>query len=55
VTNGRHVGYESWVERDVAMMLDFDPAVITFSSQPFWLYWQGEKGERRHVPDFWLP
>jgi len=52
VTNGRHVGYESWVERDVAMMLDFDPAVIAFSSQPFWLYWLGEKGERRHAPDY---
>jgi hypothetical protein len=52
VTNGRHVGYESWVERDVAMMLDFDPAVIAFSSQPFWLYWMGEQGQRRHAPDF---
>jgi hypothetical protein len=27
-TNGGHVGYESWVERDVAMMLDFDRAPI---------------------------
>jgi len=26
-------------ERDVAMMLDFDPAVVAFSSQPFWLTW----------------
>lgn len=52
VTSGRHVGFESWVERDVAMMLDFDPDVVAFASQPFWLYWQGEKGERRHVPDF---
>lgn len=51
-TNGRHVGYESWVERDVAMMLDFDPAVTCFSSQPFWLYWLDEKGQRRHAPDF---
>ena len=51
-TNGRHVGFESWVERDVAMMLDFDPAVTGFSSQPFWLYWPGEKGQRRHAPDF---
>jgi hypothetical protein len=32
VTNGRQVGYESWVERNVAMMLDFDPAVIAFAS-----------------------
>jgi hypothetical protein len=51
-TNGRQVGYESWVERDVAMMLDFDPAVTAFSSQPFWLYWPGGKGQRRHAPDF---
>ncbi len=52
VTTGRHVGYESWVERDVAMMLDFDRAVTAFSSQPFWLYWAGDKGQRRHAPDF---
>jgi hypothetical protein len=52
VTSGRHVGYESWVERDVAMMLDFDRAVIGFSSQPFWLYWPGERCQRRHAPDF---
>jgi hypothetical protein len=51
-TNGRHVGYESWVERDVAMMLDFDPAVTAFSSQPFWLSWPGGKRQRRHAPDF---
>jgi hypothetical protein len=52
VTNSRHVGYESWVERDVAMMLDFDPGVIGFASQPFWLHWRGREGERRHAPDF---
>jgi hypothetical protein len=52
VTTGRHVGYESWVERDVAMMLDFDQDVIAYSSQPFWLYWSGESGSRRHAPDF---
>lgn len=51
-TMGRHVGYESWVERDVAMMLDFDPQVVAFSSQPFWLCWPGERRERRHAPDF---
>ena len=35
------------------MMLDFDPAVIAFSSQPFWLIWvQGGKGQRRHAPDY---
>jgi hypothetical protein len=52
VTNDCHVGYESWVERDVAMMLDFDPAVVAFSSQPFWLSWRTEKRRRRHAPDF---
>lgn len=51
-TTGRHVGYESWVERDVAMMLDFDPQIVAFSSQPFWLCWPGERRERRHAPDF---
>jgi hypothetical protein len=52
VTTGRHVGYESWVERDVAMMLDFDRDVVGCSSQPFWLCWAGEDGRRRHAPDF---
>ena len=31
-TTGEHVGYESWVERDVAMLLDFDPEIIGFSA-----------------------
>lgn len=26
-----HVGFESWLERDVAMMLDFDPAVAVLA------------------------
>jgi hypothetical protein len=51
-TMGRHVGYESWAERDVAMMLDFDPQVVAFCSQPFWLCWPGQRRERRHAPDF---
>ncbi|HEY4377874.1 MAG TPA: hypothetical protein VGM93_11985, partial [Acidimicrobiales bacterium] len=33
------VGYESWVERDAAMALDFDPAVVALASQPFRLAW----------------
>lgn len=36
-TMGRHVGYESWLERDHAMFLDFDAAVAAFAAQPFWL------------------
>jgi hypothetical protein len=34
------------------MMLDFDRAVIAFSSQPFWLNWVSGSGPRRHAPDF---
>jgi hypothetical protein len=47
-----HVGFESWAERDVAMMLDFDPDVVAFSSQPFWLSWMQGGEERRHAPDY---
>jgi hypothetical protein len=51
-TMDAHVGFESWLERDVAMMLDFDPAVVGFSSQPFWLVWAQDGERRRHVPDY---
>ena len=33
---GRHVGFESWLERDQFLMLDFSPTVSSFSCQPFW-------------------
>jgi hypothetical protein len=51
-TMDAHVGFESWAERDVAMMLDFDPDVIAFSSQPFWLTWLQSGEKRRHAPDY---
>jgi len=51
-TMGGHVGFESWLERDHVMLLDFDPNVVAFASQPFWLHWSSEDGERRHAPDF---
>ncbi|HEY4854308.1 MAG TPA: hypothetical protein VII22_26265 [Streptosporangiaceae bacterium] len=35
-TMDAHVGFESWLECDVAMTLDFDSRVVAFSSQPFW-------------------
>ncbi len=52
-TPGRHIGYESWLERDHAMLLDFDPGVVEFSPQPFWLFYRGDR-ERvgSHAPDF---
>lgn len=52
-TVGRLVGFESWVERDHLVALDFDPSVVGIVSQPFWLLWPGDKGkQRRHAPDF---
>jgi len=51
-TTGEHVGFESWVERDAVMLLDFDPDVVAVSSQPFCLRWGDQPGARRHVPDF---
>ena len=52
-TAGRHVGYESWLERDHVMLLDFDAAVVGVSSQPFWLFWTGDNGKGvSHAPDY---
>jgi hypothetical protein len=52
-TMGRRVGFESWVERDHLVALDFDPAVTAMVSQPFWLSWRKPAGKvRRHAPDF---
>ncbi|GGV57303.1 hypothetical protein GCM10010245_90380 [Streptomyces spectabilis] len=51
-TTGRHVGYESWLERDRLMLLDYEPQVVGIASQPFWLHWWDGQRERRHAPDF---
>ncbi|MFI1916789.1 TnsA-like heteromeric transposase endonuclease subunit [Nocardia sp. NPDC020380] len=52
-TTGRRVGFESWVERDHLVALDFDPEVVDVVSQPFWLVWrQDGNKQRRHAPDF---
>jgi hypothetical protein len=52
-TTGDHVGFESWLERDHLMFMDFDPVITGIASQPFWLHWQDEDGrDRRHSPDF---
>ena len=36
-TTGSLVGYESWLERDWLMLLDFDPDVVGIAAQPFWI------------------
>jgi TnsA endonuclease-like protein len=48
----RHVEFESWLERDEAMAMDFDPLVTAFAPQPFRLVWADTPGRRSHVPDF---
>ncbi len=49
------MGYESWLERDRLMLLDFDPLVTSMSSQPFRLSWADLGGKRvRHTPDFFV-
>ncbi len=50
---GTHIGFESWLERDHLMLMDFDPGVRAVASQPFWLRWRDEEGRSRlHAPDF---
>lgn len=49
---GTHVGFESWLERDVVMWLDADPDVAAVASQPFWLSWPDGERLVRHAPDF---
>jgi hypothetical protein len=51
-TSRSQVGYESWVERDAAMALDFDPAVVGLASQPFRLCWPQGDRQRTHTPDY---
>ncbi|WP_443050939.1 TnsA-like heteromeric transposase endonuclease subunit [Streptomyces sp. NBC_00208] len=53
-TTGQHVGFESWLERDRLVLMDFDPAVVGMASQPFWLHWHDGSRERRHAPDFFM-
>ena len=51
-TDGRHVGYESWLERDEVMWLDWDRAVTAIASQPFRLWWTAGEGKAPSLPDY---
>lgn len=53
-TTGQHVGFESWLERDRLLLMDFDPQVAGVASQPFWLHWHDGARERRHAPDYFV-
>jgi hypothetical protein len=54
VKTREHVGFESWLERDQMMLLDFAPEVVAFSAQPFWLSWTAVDQLRRHAPDMFV-
>ena len=52
-TTGGHVGFESWLERDHLLHLDFDQSVVGIASQPFWLHWSdAARKPDSHSPDF---
>ncbi|WP_433208557.1 TnsA-like heteromeric transposase endonuclease subunit [Nocardia sp. CA-107356] len=51
---GGHIGFESWLERDHLMLLDFSPQVTAIAAQPFWLSWPTGEMRRRHAPDFFV-
>ncbi|GAC1367998.1 MAG: TnsA-like heteromeric transposase endonuclease subunit [Pseudarthrobacter sp.] len=53
-TNHRHVGFESWCERDNLMLLDFDRDVVGFSSQPFRIVLPDSLPQISHVPDYFV-
>ena len=48
-TDGRHVGYESWLERDQVMWLDWDKTVTGIASQPFRLWWTASDNNIAHL------
>ncbi|WP_245685564.1 TnsA-like heteromeric transposase endonuclease subunit [Streptomyces yerevanensis] len=50
-----HVPYESWLERDHLIRLDFDCATVAMAAQPFTLAWDdGVVGHLEHTPDFFV-
>lgn len=46
------VAYESRLEMDILLQLDFNPATISVVSQPFILHYSDGDGEFAHIPDF---
>lgn len=51
-TNRRMVPYESWLERDHLMSMDYAPKIIGIASQPFRIDFKLPDGPRWHVPDY---
>jgi hypothetical protein len=52
-TTGSLVGYESWLERDRLVLLDFDLDVVGIASQPFRMLFVDPNGKQRsQAPDY---
>jgi TnsA endonuclease-like protein len=50
---GRHVQFDSMLERDFILLLDTHPVVLNFSEQPFHICWFDHNGEpQSYCPDF---
>jgi len=49
-----HVAFESWLERDHLMLLDFAPAVVAVAAQPFTAVLPTAAGPRKHTPDYFV-
>lgn len=53
-TTRTHVAFESWLERDHLMLLDFAPEVVAASAQPFTAVLSTSSGPRKHTPDYFV-
>jgi hypothetical protein len=53
-TTQTHVAFESWLERDHLMLLDFAPEVVTAAAQPFTALLPTSSGPRKHTPDYFV-
>jgi hypothetical protein len=53
-TTGKHVWYESLLERDRLLLADYDQGVVGIAAQPMWLVGKDNGVTRRHVPDLLL-
>lgn len=51
MANSDRVGFESSLERDWLICLDFDPDVVVIREQPFSLYYEVDGRQLRYTPD----
>lgn len=49
--NKRHIGFESTLEHDFYLTLEFDPSVVTYEEQPFKIQYECDGSNRFYTPD----